>query len=161
MLIFSVARQLGFARIRWRGITELTIIAAASLILTSAHASPAQLAIPAEEPQLTAQQFDGFATCIAYWKIAGQCLPPGMTQKDQSLLRQSLNRLQFAAEQHLRELGKNARLSAVSQQAIVDRKTGQIFIAIGNNCRNMESPVRNYRDKCAALFKGIAEWKRE
>jgi hypothetical protein len=161
MLRFSVVRQVGIAPTRWWGITELTIIIAASLILGSAHASPTQPTIPAEEQQQTTQQFDSFATCIAYWKIVGQCLPPGMTQKDQSLLRQSLDRLRSAAEQHLRELGQRARLSAVSQQAIVDRRTDQIFTSIGSSCRNMESAVRNYRDKCAALFKGVAEWKRE
>jgi hypothetical protein len=161
MLRFSVARQVGFAPTRWSGITELTIIIAASLILASAHASPTQLAIPTEEQQQTTQQFDSFATCIAYWRVVGQCLPPGMTQKDQALLRQSLDRLQYAAEQHLRELRQSARLSAVSQQAIVDRRTGQIFTSIGSSCRNMESAVRNYRDKCAALFKGVAEWKKE
>jgi hypothetical protein len=157
---FSVARQAGFARTRW-GVIELTNIIAAGFILTSAHASPTQLEIPTQESRQTTQQFDSFATCIAYWRIVGQCLPPGLTQKDQSLLRQSLDRLQSAAEQHLKELGQNARLSAVSQQAIVDRKTGQIFTAIGSSCRNMESAVRTYRDRCAALFKGVAEWKRE
>jgi hypothetical protein len=81
MLRFSVARQVGFAPTRWSGITELTIIIAASLILASAHASPTQLAIPTEEQQQTTQQFDSFATCIAYWRVVGQCLPPGMTQK--------------------------------------------------------------------------------
>jgi hypothetical protein len=159
-LTFLVARLVYGAPVR-RSIAELTSIITASFIWANAHASPIQLETPTEERQQATQQFDSFAACIAYWKIVGQCLPPGLTQKDLSRLRQSLDRLQSAAAQHLGQLGQNAQLSEISQQTIVDRKTGQIFMSIGSNCRNVESAVRTYRDRCAALFNGVAEWKKE
>ena len=159
-LTFLVARLVRRAPMSLN-IAVLTSIVAANFIWANAQASPIQLATPTGERQQATQQFDGFAACIAYWKIVGQCLPPGLTQKDLSRLRQSLDRLQSAAAQHLGQLGQDAQLSEISQQAIVDRKTGQIFTSIGSNCRNVESAVRTYRDRCAALFNGVAEWKKE
>jgi hypothetical protein len=159
-ITFSAARLVCRAPLM-RNITVLTGIVVANLIWANAQAAPVQLATPTDERQQAAQQFDSFAACSAYWKIVGQCLPPGLTQKDVSRLRQSLERLQAAAAQHLGQLGQKAQLSEISQQAIVDRKTGQIFTSIGSNCRNVESAVRTYRDRCAALFKDVAEWKKE
>jgi hypothetical protein len=159
-ITFSAARLVCRASLM-RNITVLTGIIVANLIWANAQAAPIQLATPTDERRQATQQFDSFAACIAYWKIVGQCLPPGLTQKDISRLRQSLERLQSAAARHLEQLGQNAQLSEISQQAIVDRKTGQIFTSIGSNCRNVESAVRTYRDKCAALFKDVAEWKKE
>lgn len=159
-ITFSAARLVCRALLM-RNITVLSGIFVANLIWANAQAAPVQLATPTDERQQAAQQFDGFAACIAYWKIVGQCLPPGLTQKDVSRLRQSLERLQSAAAQHLGQLRQKAQLSEISQQATVDRKAGQIFTSIGSNCRNVESAVRTYRDRCAALFKDVAEWKKE
>jgi hypothetical protein len=157
---FSAARRVRHTALI-RHVTVLTGIIVANLIWANAQAVPIQLASPSDERHQATQQFDSFAACIAYWKIVGQCLPPGLTQKDVSRFRQSLDRLQSAAAQHLGQLGQNARLSEISQQAIVDRKTSHIFTSIGSNCRNVESAVRTYRDRCAALFKDVAEWKKE
>jgi hypothetical protein len=159
-ITFSAA-QLVCRATPMRNATLLTGTIVANLIWANAQAAPIQLATPTDERQQATQQFDSFAACIAYWKIVGQCLPPGLTQKDVSRLRQSLERLQSAAAQYFGQLGQNARLSEISQQAIVDRKTGQIFSSIGSNCRNVESAVRTYRDRCAALFKDVAEWKKD
>jgi hypothetical protein len=159
-ITFSTARLVCRAPLI-RNITVLTGIVVANLIWANAQAAPVQLATPTDERQQARRQFDSFAACIAYWKIVRQCLPPGLTQKDVSRLRQSLERLQSAAAQHLGQLGRNAQLSEISQQAIVDRKIDQIFTSIGTNCRNVESAVRTYRDRCAALFKDVAEWKKE
>ena len=159
-ITFSAARLVRRVPLM-RNITVLTGIIVATLIWANTQAAPVQLATPTDERHQATQQFDSFAACIAYWKIVSQCLPPGLTQKDVSRLRQSLERLQSAAAQRLEQLGQNAQLSEISQQAIVDRKTGQIFTSIGSNCRNVESAVRTYRDRCAALFKGVAEWKKE
>ena len=91
-ITFSAARLMCRAPI-----TALTGIIVVNLIWANAQAAPIQLATPSDERHQAAQQFDSFAACIAYWKIVSQCLPPGLTQKDVSRLRQSLERLQSAA----------------------------------------------------------------
>ena len=79
-ITFSAARLVCRAPLM-RNITVLTGIILANLIWANAQAAPIQLATPTDEPHQAAQQFDSFAACIAYWKIVGQCLPPGIDTK--------------------------------------------------------------------------------
>ena len=144
----------GFAM---RHLTYVIRIVAHGLFLANIYAAYGQSALPRLTPGIAHELFSTYASCEAYWKIIRACLPPELAQRDQASIQKSFDRLQEDGFEQMKWLGEKAQLSAGMQQRITDRANVNLKTAIGNNCANGSALIREYRDKCAALFQNVGE----
>src|SRR6266446_5355062 len=105
--------------------------------------------------------FGVYAGCRAYWKVAAQCLPTVIEQKDYAQLRQSFDRLQVVGLDHMKWLAAKGQLLPGMQQQITGTATRRVTDAAKGTCDAVPSLIQEYRDKCAALYKNVASAQKE
>lgn len=130
------------------------ILAAGLVYLTGICGSVAQSPLPPLEPEVARNLFEVYAGCRPYWKVMNQCLPSGLDAKDYARLHQSFERLQSVGLEHMKWLAGKANISPAMQQQIIGTATSRVTAAAKGSCETT-SLIREYRDKCAALFENV------
>jgi hypothetical protein len=120
-----------------------------------------QSSLPKLEPEMARELLGVYASCRAYWKLAAQCLPTGLEPKDSAQLRQSFDRLQVVGVDHMKWLAGKTQVSAGMQQQIISTATNRVTDAAKGTCDSVPSLIKEYRDKCAALFENVASAQKQ
>jgi hypothetical protein len=120
------------------------------------------LARPSSEPEKSEadnkpqrDQFREAGVCVAYWRIANNCLHVIAAERTQEA-RLYFDMLIETMNDRLSELGREAQLSPDAQQRFVEITQQSMFSSVGGKCDGFVKLIPTYRDSCAELFKSHA-----